>query len=110
MSTHTVSDWLFLLGLRYEMERYDFNAYELIYNEDGDFASYSPASGDGNENHILPNLQIRYRLTPQSNLRLAFTSTLARPNFYDKVPYFIVFREDEEILSGNTTLKSTTDL
>ena len=108
MTTHTVSDWLFLLGLRYEMERYDFNAYELIYNEDGDFDSFTPTKGDGEENHILPNLQIRYRLTPQSNLRLAFTSTLARPNYYDKVPYFIVFREDEEILSGNPELKSTT--
>jgi TonB-dependent receptor len=108
MTTHTVSDWLFLLGLRYEMERYDFNAYELIYDEDGDFDSFTPTKGDGEENHILPNLQIRYRLTPQSNLRLAFTSTLARPNYYDKVPYFIVFREDEEILSGNPELKSTT--
>jgi len=108
MTTHSVSDWLFLLGLRYEMERYDFNAYELIYNEDGDYDSHSPISGSGDENHILPNLQIRYSLTPRTNLRLAFTSTLARPNYYDHVPYFIVFREDEEIVAGNPSLEATT--
>jgi TonB-dependent receptor len=108
MSTHNVKNWLFLLGLRYEMTNYDFNAYELLYNEDGDFDSYSPISGSGDENFILPNLQIKYSLTPRSNLRFAFTSTIARPNYYDHVPYLIVFREDEELVRGNKDLKSTT--
>jgi TonB-dependent receptor len=108
MTSHTVKDWLFLLGLRYEMSNFDFSAYELIYNEDGDYDSHREITGKGDEGHILPNIQIRYRLSPQSNLRLAFTSTLARPNYYDHVPYLIVNREDEELARGNPDLESTT--
>jgi TonB-dependent receptor len=108
MSTHNVSDWLFLLGLRYEGTNYDFNAYELVFDSEGDYESHSPVSGTGSENHILPNVQARYRLTPRSNLRLAFTSSLSRPNYYDHVPYFVINSGDEEIFTGNPDLKSTT--
>ena len=32
-------------------------------------------------------VHLRYRITPQTNLRAAFTTTLARPNFFDLVPF-----------------------
>ncbi len=41
-------------------------------------------------------------------MRAAYTRTLARPNYYDLVPYQIVFREDDEIERGNPALKPTT--
>jgi TonB-dependent receptor len=53
-------------------------------------------------------IHLRYKLSPQTNFRAAFTNGIARPNYYDLVPYRIVFEEDEEMAIGNPTIKPTT--
>ena len=45
----------------------------------------------------LPGVHMKYNFTNNSNLRLAWTNTLARPNYYDLVPYRDVIPEDEEV-------------
>ena len=35
----------------------------------------------------LPSVHVRYAITPDTNLRVAVTRSLARPNYYDTVPY-----------------------
>lgn len=57
--------------------------------------------------NILPNLSFKY--TPAQNLVLrgAFTTALARPNYYALVPYLNVISGDEQIAAGNPDLKAT---
>jgi TonB-dependent receptor len=50
-------------------------------------------------------VHLRYRLTPQTNVRAAFTTTLARPNFFDLVPFRL--RDDEDLVLGNPQLEAT---
>src|SRR3989339_522125 len=45
--------------------------------------------------------------SPMTNIRLAFTTGMARPNFYDLVPYRVIIPEDNQINEGNSTLKPT---
>lgn len=56
---------------------------------------------------VLPNLQFKYNLTDDKIFRFAATTSLARPNYFDLVPYKIINQEDEEIQIGNPTLKPT---
>jgi TonB-dependent receptor len=43
-------------------------------------------------------------------LRAAWTNTLARPNYFDLVPYTVINQEDEELEVGNPELKPTTSM
>jgi len=100
--------WLILPGLRYESTSVDYVGYDVLYNEDGDYVSTLPVSGGDTYGFLLPGFHVRFAATPSTNIRAAYSRTLARPNYYDLVPYQIVVTEDEEITRGNATLKPTT--
>lgn len=52
---------------------------------------------------VLPQIQMRYALTPNTNIRAAMTYNYSRPNFDDVIPY----RQDDDndIEIGNPSLK-----
>jgi TonB-dependent receptor len=102
-------DKLFLLpGVRVESTSVDYAGYNVIYDDGGDYLSTAPVSGSSRSTQWLPGFHLKYALTPDTSLRAAFTRTLARPNYYDLVPYQLVFQEDGEIARGNSSLKPTT--
>jgi TonB-dependent receptor len=99
---------LLLPGLRYESTKVEYAGYQVLYDDGGDYVSTQPAKGGDTHGFLLPGLHAKYAFNPSSNLRLAYTRTLARPNYYDLVPYQLVFQEDGEISRGNSSLKPTT--
>lgn len=56
--------------------------------------------------NVLPGLHLNYKVTPKTITRFACTNTIARPNYYDLVPYREI-SEDNEIAIGNPSLKPT---
>ena len=86
----------------------DYTGYDVLYNDDGDYESTRPITGGDTYTQWLPSAHLRYSLDQETNVRAAYTRTLARPNYYDLVPYQIVFQEDLEIARGNSALKPTT--
>lgn len=97
-----------LPGLRVESTKVDYTGYEVLYDGDGDYASTRTVTGSDRYTQVLPGFHVRYALTPDVNLRAAYTRTIARPNYVDLVPYQLVFQEDNEIARGNSALKPTT--
>jgi TonB-dependent receptor len=95
-------------GLRYEHTSLDNTGYEVDFNEDGDYEGTRALTGSDGYGQWLPMVHLRYALGPRGNLRAAVTRTLARPNYFDLVPYRIIVREDEEIQTGNPALQPTT--
>ncbi|MBZ4191850.1 TonB-dependent receptor [Niabella beijingensis] len=57
--------------------------------------------------NILPSISFRYEPQQYLVLRAAYTTSLARPNYYNLVPYLNVLSEDEELYAGNPDLKAT---
>jgi TonB-dependent receptor len=100
---------LVLPGLRYERTDVDYTGYEVLFDEEGDYQSTSPVNGTNDYDIWMPHLHLRYRLGEgrRTNLRGAFTRTLARPNYFDLVPYRLILREDSEINLGNPALQPT---
>ena len=108
MVTLNLSNLMVLTGFRTEMSTVDYTGNEVAFDEDGDYDKTTEVSNDDSYSHFLPMIHLRYSLSPQTNIRAAFTSGLARPNYYSLVPYKIVFREDEEMVIGNPGLVPTT--
>ncbi len=90
-------------GVRYEATAVDYQGNELNL----DTETISPTSGDQTFSSILPGLHMRYSLDDATFIRFAWTNTIARPNYYDLVPYSAISFEDEEWQQGNPNLKPT---
>ncbi len=97
-----------LSGLRLEATNLDYTGYEVTFNEDGDYDTTRSLNGSDSYQQLLPAVHVRYAVQPNTNLRASATRSLARPNYYDLVPYQVIFDEDAEIERGNAALDPTT--
>jgi TonB-dependent receptor len=101
MTTLNLTDKLTILaGLRYENTQ---NKYKTLATE-----SVNQGQSDASYSNFLPSAHLTYRLNDRMNLRFAYSSGIARPDYVALVPY--EFRDDDarEISQGNPDLKPTT--
>lgn len=108
MTTINFDNIMFLAGFRYEMTVNKYNGNEVVFDDGGDYSTTLKRSADNSYGNFLPMVHLKYQLSSQTNIRAAFTGGIARPNYYDLVPYRIIFEEDEEMAIGNPTIKPTT--
>ncbi len=108
MTTHNFDKLTLLAGFRHEITTVDYQGNEVLFDDEGDYESTNLVEDDDSYSHFLPMIHLRYSMTPRTNFRLALTSGLARPNYYDLVPYKLIFREDNEMAIGNPGLTPTT--
>lgn len=93
--------FMLLPGLRYEQT--DVVASGKEYDSETELIT--PTTAEKSYGKMFPMVHARYRFTPQTNLRAAITSVLARPNYFDMTPYRL--RDDEDIELGNPNLNPT---
>jgi len=86
-------------GLTYSGFRYDDEEETLTATEQ-ETSDYT---------NFLPGLHLRYNLAQNTLLRFAYTNTLARPNYFDLVPYRQI-EDGEEISIGNPDIDPTRSL
>lgn len=55
--------------------------------------------------NVLPSVNFRYQASDNLIWRAALTTGIARPKYYDLVPYFNVLSSDQELSTGNPALK-----
>ena len=98
---------MILGGLRYERTDIDYEGSRIIL--DGNrFVGIETLNDQRSHEFLLPQVQLKYSLNNNFNLRGAVTYTYSRPNFEDVLPY----REEEreEVKFGNPDLKYPTSL
>lgn len=94
---------MFIAGVRVENTHLNYTG-NYILNED-----YANADSRGNVNdytNVLPSLTVKYDLNDRTVLRAAYTTALARPNYYMLVPYVDIQQDKNEITAGNPNLKA----
>ncbi len=98
--------WKVIAGVRLENTDIEYEGNE--FNEDTE--EVSPTAGSDSYVNVLPGVHVKYNFNPNTILRFAWTNTIARPNYYDLVPYRLVVPDDEELEIGNPTLEPTTSM
>jgi len=110
MTTVHFGNLMLLGGVRHEITKIDYTGHEVVFNEDGDYEGTTTLNNKDDFSNFLPMFHLRYRATPNTNLRLAFTTGIARPDYETLVPFRIINREDEEMVLGNPDLVPTTSM
>lgn len=92
-----------IVGVRLEHTAIDYTGNYVQDEED--------LIGSINNKHdytnILPSLAFKYDVDKNFIIRAAFTTALARPNYYSLAPYISSFVEDLELQAGNPNLDAT---
>jgi TonB-dependent receptor len=105
--TYLSNDLMILPGVRYEYTDSSYVGTAVVFDEEGDFFGLTDLPGDNSYGVFMPHLHVRYRATPDTNVRTAFNRTLARPQFGDLAPFELILEEDGEIERGNPDLEPT---
>ncbi len=107
MTNQKLSDKLsMLVGLRVENTNITATGNDIL-NEDEVVGEITEESSYTN---VLPGVHFKYDVSNNTILRLAWTNTLARPNYVDLTPFTDVIEEDEEIFVGNPDLDPATSM
>lgn len=98
------NDLLLIVGVRAEHTNIDYDGNEVINDDEN---SYKTISDKNNYMNLLPSVTMKYDVNQNFVLRGAFTTALARPNYYNLVPYMNINSEENNISTGNSNLKAT---
>jgi TonB-dependent receptor len=105
------SNLIFLPGFRIEQTRTD---YKNIYGDVGTDAHgqtillrAKDTVGVKTYSEFLPMIHLKYKISPFFDIRLAFTRTLARPDYFNLVPWQRISYLDQTVERGNPNLKHT---
>jgi TonB-dependent receptor len=103
LNQHIGSKLFLIAGVRLEQTNIEYEGNQ--FNDETE--EITPTSGSDDYLNVLPGLHLKYMLESNTILRFAWTNTLARPNYYDLVPFRAIAVEDEELEVGNPTLEPT---
>ncbi len=93
-------------GLRVEHTELEYTGNEFENEED----FLREVTNTDSYTNVLPGVHFKYNWNDNLILRAAWTNALARPNYYDLVPYVDNRVEDEELFLGNPELAPTTSM
>ena len=106
MADYKLTDKLLaIVGVRIENTSIKYSGFEL--DEDNEEAKPTAETSKKYTN-ILPGVHLKYDFNDNSILRFAWTNTLARPNYFDLVPYANYSPDNMTLVEGNSELKATT--
>lgn len=98
-------DLLVILGLRGENTHINYTGNKMI-ELDGKIDSEEVKKTNSYFN-LFPSISFKYDAQENLILRAAFTTGIARPNYYNLVPYVSISEDSEAIALGNSDLKAT---
>lgn len=94
-----------IAGVRFEQTNVEYSYNTVYFDEEGDLDEIVPEKGSTEYSFVLPQINLRYALDKFTNLRLAATTSYARPNFESIIPSQEINIGDREGTIGNPELK-----
>lgn len=92
-----------ILGARIENTHIDYTGNRVLDEEELE----GEINNTNSYTNILPSISFKYKATNDLILRTAFTTALARPDYYALAPYINNVASDSEIIAGNPNLEAT---
>ncbi len=93
-------------GIRYELSDNNYQGtYSDLSGDFGESGSILDVSKDRNYGILLPHLHLKYKPLDWFDIRASYSTTLARPDFEYLIPYTLVNRASDLVISqGNPDL------
>ena len=108
MNTVSLGRFRIQTGVRIERTEDSLLGTVVTLDSGGSFLSSSPFPGKNSYTNVFPSVQVQYRFNPDTVLRAGYGIGIARPNFYDLVPYVVNDpTSNPPISAGNPNLKPT---
>ena len=99
------------VGVRMEQVINSYEGNRVIFDEDGNYSATQAIKADDQDYiNFFPMVNLKYQLDMFSNLRFAWTNSIARPNFQYLVPYELVNNDNDFISQGNPNLNPSTSM
>ena len=101
---------MLLGGVRYEKTQNDYKSVfgSPFIDEDGQsIGGVTDTAGNRSYENWLPMVHLRYKATDWMDVRLAYTNTIARPDYFNLVPKEILNGDERTITIGDPNLKPT---
>lgn len=93
-----------IVGLRLESTSLEYSGF--LFDVDND--TFTEETATQSYTNLMPGLHLNYNFSEYSVLRFAYTNTIARPNYYDLVPYAEFSPDDDALERGNPDLEAAT--
>ncbi|MFT6871784.1 MAG: TonB-dependent receptor [Roseivirga sp.] len=93
-----------IVGLRLESTSLEYSGF--LFDVDND--TFTEETATQSYTNFMPGLHLNYNFNEFSILRFAYTNTIARPNYYDLVPYAEFSPDDDALVRGNPDLEAAT--
>jgi TonB-dependent receptor len=102
-----------LFGVRAEQTTTSYHSFGAVQGPNKTVAGTQPLDGGKSYVNVFPNAQMRYALDDQTNLRVALTTSMARPLYTDLAPTVTLASgaaptDRNAITAGNPNLKPMT--
>jgi len=95
-------------GIRYEQTENNYvGNFGFLFNDLGRSGTISDTTGGQTYDAFFPMVQMRLNITENISLRLAYTQTLARPDYFNLVPFELINDTERSIARGNPNLQPT---
>lgn len=104
MARYNLGKLMAIGGVRYERTDIGYEGYQLFKRSSGYYERLDTITDQRTIDFWLPNLQFKYSINPEFNVRAALTYSYARPNFRDVIPYRVQ-NERTEVRFGNPNLE-----
>jgi TonB-dependent receptor len=108
MNTLQFGRWRLQTGLRLEATQLEILGFNVTNDVNGNWTGTTPVTASQWYIDPLPSAQLRYELTPDSDIRAVYGRGLSRPDPYDLVPYSTVDQSTNPytISMGNPKLEA----
>jgi TonB-dependent receptor len=98
-------DWLIVGGVRYEQTKSLFEAFNMVdLRNVPPNQPYFPVTAYPQNHYILPMVQTKYKVTEFSDVRYSYSQTLARPDYTQLSPHYVINSAYSAVYSGNPKL------
>lgn len=99
-----------ITGVRYENTGFEYNGNIVSFDDKGNYVATRKVAVNSSFNGFFPSLNLKYALSQRTNLRAAVTKSLARPGYYDLVPWEEIETRRKRMKKGNPDLDQATSV
>ena len=105
MATVNIGRFRLLGGVRVEHNYTNYSARDTELDDQGNFLGGVDTTATNRFTHWFPNAQLVYSLGRMSNIRVAYSRSIGRPDFDQLSPYVLRDHSSERLTHGNPNLK-----